>query len=77
MSTDKMAGEAPIVPASYSHSPLSAPQCGPPIASRKQLSVDVTSPSNLSPKQSQPVGYAEVSVSCFNVKVVVKIVNIP
>ena len=56
MSTDKMAGEAPIVPACYSHSPLSVPKCGSPLSLKKALSVDVTPPSKLPLKQSLSVG---------------------
>ena len=76
MSTDNMAGEAPVVPAQYSRLPLSVPKCGSPPASEKQLSKDVTSPSNLSLKQSL-LEYTEVPVSYIDMKIVVKNVNIP
>ena len=74
----KMAGETPIVPAQYSQLPFlswSVPKCGSPLASNSvQLpSEDIKSPSKLSLK-SPPV---VISVSCIDVKVMSRNVNIP
>ena len=58
-----MPAKVPEIPSHRKHSPPTVPKHGSPLASRRQLAVDSSTPPSLPPKKGHSVEYVEVSVS--------------